>query len=96
MRGYFMTIPEAAQLVMQAGAMGEGGEIFILDMGEPVKILDLARDMIRLSGLRPFDDIEIVFTGVRPGEKPYEELGAAGGNVAKAAPPQAARGRPVP
>jgi FlaA1/EpsC-like NDP-sugar epimerase len=75
---YFMTIPEAAQLVLQAGAMGEGGEIFILDMGEPVKIVDLAKDMIRLSGLRPFDDVEIVFTGVRPGEKLYEELEVSG------------------
>jgi FlaA1/EpsC-like NDP-sugar epimerase len=71
---YFMTIPEAAQLVMQAGTMGNGGEIFILDMGEPVRILDLAKDIIALSGLRPFDDIDIVFTGVRPGEKLLEEL----------------------
>jgi FlaA1/EpsC-like NDP-sugar epimerase len=71
---YFMTIPEAAQLVLQAGTMGNGGEIFILDMGEPVRILDLAKDIIALSGLRPFDDIDIVFTGVRPGEKLLEEL----------------------
>ncbi len=71
---YFMTIPEAVQLIMQAGAMGQGGEIFILDMGEPVKIVNLARDMITLSGLEPDKDIKIVFTGLRPGEKLYEEL----------------------
>lgn len=71
---YFMLIPEAAQLVIQAGAMGRGGEIFVLDMGEPVKIIDLAADMIRLSGLRVGDDIEIEVTGLRPGEKLYEEL----------------------
>jgi FlaA1/EpsC-like NDP-sugar epimerase len=73
MRRYFMTIPEASQLVLQAGAMGRGGEIFELDMGEPVKIVDLARDMIRLSGLGP-DEVEVVFTGVRKGEKLFEEL----------------------
>lgn len=70
---YFMSIPEAAQLVLQAGWMGAGGKIFVLDMGEPVKIIDLARDMIRLSGLSE-DDIKIVFSGLRPGEKLYEEL----------------------
>lgn len=71
---YFMTIPEAVQLVLQAGAIGDSGDLLILDMGEPVKIVDLARDMIELSGLKYPDDIDIVFTGMRPGEKLYEEL----------------------
>jgi len=71
---YFMTIPEACQLVLEAGAMGKGGEIFIFDMGQPVKIIDLANRMIRLSGLEVDKDIEIKFTGLRPGEKLYEEL----------------------
>jgi FlaA1/EpsC-like NDP-sugar epimerase len=74
MTRYFMTIPEASQLVIQAGAMASGGEIFILDMGKPVKIVNLAKDLIRLSGLEPEKDIKIVFTGIRPGEKLYEEL----------------------
>jgi len=74
MRRYFMTVSEATQLVMQAGAIGRGGEVFVLDMGTPVRILDLACEMIRRAGLRPGEDIAIRFTGVRPGEKLYEEL----------------------
>lgn len=73
-----MTIPEAARLVIQAGVIGNDGEILLLDMGEPVRIIDLAEDMIRLSGLRVGDDIEIEITGLRPGEKLYEELHAEG------------------
>jgi FlaA1/EpsC-like NDP-sugar epimerase len=81
MTRYFMTITEAAQLVLQAGTMGQGGEVYVLDMGEPVRIVDLARDMITLSGLRPGADIEIVYTGTRPGEKLFEELSIAGEDV---------------
>ena len=93
---YFMTIPEAAQLVIQAGAMGQGSDVFVLDMGEPVKILDLARRMIHLSGLtektsdNPAGDIEIVFSGLRPGEKLYEEL-LIGDNVSPTTHPRILR-----
>jgi FlaA1/EpsC-like NDP-sugar epimerase len=78
MKRYFMTIPEASQLVIQAGAMGRGGEIFVLDMGEPMRIADLAEDMIRLSGLKVGEDVAIEYIGTRPGEKLYEELYASG------------------
>ena len=77
MRRYFMTIPEASQLVMQAGAIGKGGEVFVLDMGQPIRILDLARQMIREHALVPDEDIQIRITGIRPGEKLYEELSLA-------------------
>ena len=78
---YFMTIPEACQLILQAGAMGEGGEIFILDMGTPVRIVDMARDLIRLSGFEPAVDIKIEYVGLRPGEKLFEELITSGEGI---------------
>ena len=80
---YFMTIPEASQLILQAGSMGEGGEIFILDMGTPIKIDSIARDLIRLSGFEPDDDIKIDYVGLRPGEKLYEELITEGEGIIK-------------
>lgn len=88
MTRYFMTIPEAAQLVLQAGTMGNGGEIYMLHMGEPVRIVDLARDMVTLSGLRPGVDIEIVFSGKRPGEKLFEELANEGEDVERTRHPK--------
>ena len=82
-RRFFMTIPEACQLILQAGAMGNGGEIFILDMGEPIRILDIAKDLIRLAGKEPDRDIEIKFIGLRPGEKLYEELITQGEGIVR-------------
>lgn len=96
MTRYFMTIPEACQLVLQAGSMGQGGEIFVLDMGEPVKIVDLARDLITLSGLRPGEDIEIEFTGIRPGEKLFEELSVEEEQAVKTHHPKVFVGRVRP
>jgi FlaA1/EpsC-like NDP-sugar epimerase len=78
---FFMTIPEACRLVLEASAMGHGGEIYVFDMGEPVRIADLADKMIRLSGLEPGTDIEVAYTGLRPGEKLYEELLATSENT---------------
>jgi FlaA1/EpsC-like NDP-sugar epimerase len=78
---FFMTIPEACQLILQAGSMGNGGEIFILDMGVPIKIADMAEDLIRLSGFEPYRDIDIKFIGLRPGEKLYEELITVGEGI---------------
>jgi FlaA1/EpsC-like NDP-sugar epimerase len=96
MQRYFMTIPEASELVLQAGAMGAGGEIFILDMGAPVKIVDLARDLITLSGLRPDEDIEIRFNGIRPGEKLFEQLSTDAEHADKTKHPKIFIGRVTP
>jgi FlaA1/EpsC-like NDP-sugar epimerase len=93
MRRYFMTIPEACQLVLQAGTMGRGGEIFVLDMGDPVKIVDLASDLICLSGFKPGEDIDIEFTGIRPGEKLFEELSVAEESADKTRHPKIFVGR---
>jgi FlaA1/EpsC-like NDP-sugar epimerase len=93
MRRYFMTIPEACQLVLEAISLGEGGEIFILDMGSPVKIVDLARDLITLSGLKPGEDIKIIFTGMRPGEKLFEELSVSSEHAEKTKHPKIFIGR---
>jgi FlaA1/EpsC-like NDP-sugar epimerase len=93
MTRYFMTIPESVQLVLQAAALGDQGEVFVLDMGEPVKILDLAADLIRLSGLEPGADIEVQFSGPRPGEKLYEELFFKGAHVEPTDHPKILRAR---
>ncbi len=93
---YFMLIPEAVQLIIQAGALGAGGEIFVLDMGKPVKMLDLAHDLIKLSGLRPDEDIKIEVTGLRPGEKLYEELLTAEEGLTKTSYKKIFVGKPQP
>lgn len=96
MERYFMTIPEASQLVLQAATLGTGGEIFLLDMGEPVKIVHLARELITLSGFRPDEDIEIVFTGMRPGEKLFEELSIKGEDMLATSHPKIAAWKNIP
>jgi FlaA1/EpsC-like NDP-sugar epimerase len=93
MQRYFMTIPEAVQLVLQAGALGNGGEVFLLDMGEPIRIVDIASDLIRLSGLTVGTDIELKFTGMRPGEKLYEEMFFSAENVIPTDHPKVLRAR---
>jgi len=96
MKRYFMTIPEASQLVLQAATMGQGGEIFVLDMGEPVKIVDLAKELITLSGFKPGEDIEIKFTGLRPGEKLFEELSIKGEDMVQTRHPKIAIWKNIP
>ena len=96
MKRYFMTIPEASQLVLQAAAMGKGGEIFVLDMGDPVKIVDLAKELITLSGFRPGQDVEIAFTGLRPGEKLFEELRIEGEDMQRTRHPKISIWRNIP
>jgi FlaA1/EpsC-like NDP-sugar epimerase len=96
MKRYFMTIPEASQLVLQAASMGKGGEIFVLDMGEPVKIIDLARDIITLSGFKPGEDIEIAFTNPRPGEKLFEELSIEGEDMQRTRHPKISIWKNIP
>jgi FlaA1/EpsC-like NDP-sugar epimerase len=96
MKRYFMTIPEASQLVLQAATMGKGGEIFVLDMGEPVRIQDLARELITLSGFRPGEDIEIVFTGPRAGEKLFEELSIEGEDMQRTRHPKISIWKNIP
>jgi FlaA1/EpsC-like NDP-sugar epimerase len=96
MKRYFMTIPEASQLVLQAATMGKGGEIFVLDMGEPVKIEDLARDLITLSGFKPGEDIEITYTNPRPGEKLFEELSIEGEDMQRTRHPKISIWKNIP
>jgi len=96
MKRYFMTIPEASQLVLQAASMGKGGEIFVLEMGEPVKIVDLARELITLSGFRPGEDIEMVFTGPRSGEKLFEELSIEGEDMQRTMHPKISIWKNIP
>jgi FlaA1/EpsC-like NDP-sugar epimerase len=93
MQRYFMTIPEAVQLVLQAGALGRGGEVFLLDMGDPIRIVDIASDLIRLTGLSVGHDIAIKFIGIRPGEKLYEEMFFSAENVLTTDHPKVLRAR---